>query len=118
MRQGLSGRWVGRGVAFKAARWVGGGGPSQATDEFHYCVTLDYIRMTLMILYHSRESQIKKFPDKTKVESARESLGRYEFPASFSPPYNPMVAMGNLNITKCRVMDSKKVRENNSGRSI
>ncbi len=54
--------------------------------------------------------QIKKFPDKTKADLARESLAKYKFPESFSPPYNPMVAMGNLNISKCRIMDSKKVK--------
>jgi hypothetical protein len=47
--------------------------------------------------------------EKNKVDFARESLGKYKFPDSFSPPYNPLVTMGNLDITKCRVMDSKKV---------
>lgn len=55
-------------------------------------------------------AQIKRQVEKNKVDYARESLSKYQLPDTFSPPYDPLVSMGNLNIAKCRVMDSKKVR--------
>jgi hypothetical protein len=52
---------------------------------------------------------MKRQAEKNQAEFARESLGKYKFPDSFCPPYDPLVSMGNLKLKKCRVMDSKKV---------
>ena len=56
--------------------------------------------------------QIKKQHEKSKGEVARENLAKYQLPQAFSPPFNPMVTMGNLQLEKCKVMDSKKVNYN------
>jgi len=54
---------------------------------------------------------VKKQTEKFKGASAlaKEFLAKYELPKSFSPPYDPSLQMGSLNIEKCRAMDSKKV---------
>lgn len=50
----------------------------------------------------------KRQGEKNKADFAREYLAKYQLPDSFSPPYDPLVTMGNLNNQKSRVMDSKK----------
>ena len=56
-------------------------------------------------------AQVKKQTDKFRGATvlAKEILAKYELPKSFSPPYDPGLQMGDLNIDKCRAMDSKKV---------
>jgi len=46
---------------------------------------------------------------KKAIDYAHEQLNKYQLPAAFCPPYDPTLKMGALNITKSRVMDSKKV---------
>ncbi|KAL5517410.1 hypothetical protein EMCRGX_G002951 [Ephydatia muelleri] len=56
---------------------------------------------------------LKKYIDRTGSQKgvadyAKEELQKYTLPESFSPPYDPSVRMGQLNVNKSRVMDSKK----------
>lgn len=66
------------------------------------------------LLTNNFHSQVKRYLDggqdrKKVIDYAHEQLNKYQLPAAFCPPYDPTLKMGALNITKSRVMDSKKV---------
>lgn len=53
--------------------------------------------------------RIKESKKMERLGDLRESLGKIQFPASFSLPLNPTMECNGLIISKCKVMESKKL---------